>query len=58
VLASISTLDGSHRKVRKQGLEHFIKFVRDLPVPTPQAMYEQLEGYGYRGQEQARARCA
>jgi ATP-dependent Clp protease ATP-binding subunit ClpX len=44
----------ANRKVRKQGLEHFIKFVRDLPVPTPQAMYDQLEGFGYRGQEPAR----
>jgi ATP-dependent Clp protease ATP-binding subunit ClpX len=44
----------ANRKVRKQGLEHFIKFVRDLPVPTPQSMYEQLEGFGYRGQEPAR----
>jgi ATP-dependent Clp protease ATP-binding subunit ClpX len=44
----------ANRKVRKQGLEHFIKFVRDLPVPTPQAMYDQLESFGYRGQEPAR----
>jgi len=25
-----------NRKVRKQGLEHFIKFVRELPCPSPQ----------------------
>ena len=29
-----------HRKVRKQGLEHFIKFVRELPSPSPQAMFQ------------------
>jgi ATP-dependent Clp protease ATP-binding subunit ClpX len=44
----------TNRKVRKQGLEHFIKFVRDLVVPTPQAMYMALENAGYRGQEVAR----
>jgi ATP-dependent Clp protease ATP-binding subunit ClpX len=42
------------RKVRKQGLEHFIKFVRDLPVPTPAAMFAMLHDHGYRGQDEAR----
>jgi len=43
-----------HRKVRKQGLEHFIKTVRELPVPSPQAMFQALEEHGYRGQDGAR----
>ncbi len=43
-----------HRKIRKPGLEHFMKFVRDLPEPTPKEMYEGLESHGYRGQEAAR----
>jgi ATP-dependent Clp protease ATP-binding subunit ClpX len=44
----------AHRKPRKQGLEHFIKFVRDLPEPTPRALFKQLEDLGYRGQDPAR----
>src|SRR5688572_8484845 len=43
-----------NRKVRKQGLEHFIKFVRELPSPSPQAMFQALEEHGYRGQAPAR----
>jgi ATP-dependent Clp protease ATP-binding subunit ClpX len=43
-----------HRKVRKQGLEHFIKFVRELPCPSPQAMFVALHELGYRGQDHAR----
>lgn len=43
-----------NRKVRKQGLENFIKFVRELPVPSPQAMFQALHEHGYRGQEPAR----
>ncbi len=43
-----------NRKVRKQGLEHFIKFVRELPSPSPQAMFQALEEHGYRGQDPAR----
>jgi len=43
-----------NRKVRKQGLEHFIKFVRELPSPSPQTMFLALQDYGYRGQDQAR----
>jgi ATP-dependent Clp protease ATP-binding subunit ClpX len=43
-----------NRKVRKQGLEHFIKFVRELPSPSPQAMFQALEDHGYRGQTMAR----
>ncbi|MCA9674783.1 MAG: AAA family ATPase [Kofleriaceae bacterium] len=44
----------THRKVRKQGLEHFVKFVRDLPDPTPRAMFGMLHDQGYRGQDGAR----
>jgi ATP-dependent Clp protease ATP-binding subunit ClpX len=43
-----------NRKVRKQGLEHFIKFVRELPCPSPQAMFQALHELGYRGQDHAR----
>ena len=43
-----------NRKVRKQGLEHFIKFVRELPCPSPQAMFAALQDHGYRGQDHAR----
>lgn len=43
-----------NRKVRKQGLEHFIKVVREMPVPSPQAMFVALEDHGYRGQAEAR----
>jgi len=43
-----------NRKVRKQGLEHFIKVVREMPVPSPQAMFQALEEHGYRGQDEAR----
>jgi len=42
------------RKVRKQGLEHFIKVVRELPSPSPQAMFLTLQDHGYRGQDAAR----
>jgi ATP-dependent Clp protease ATP-binding subunit ClpX len=44
----------THRKPRKQGLEHFVKFVRDLPEPTPRAMFTALHDLGYRGQDTAR----
>lgn len=44
----------THRKPRKQGLEHFVKFVRDLPDPTPRAMFTALHDHGYRGQDVAR----
>ena len=43
-----------NRKVRKQGLEHFVKFVRELPSPSPQAMFQALHELGYRGQDHAR----
>jgi ATP-dependent Clp protease ATP-binding subunit ClpX len=43
-----------NRKLRKPGLEHFIKFVRELPEPSPSAMFRQLEEHGYRGQDAAR----
>ncbi len=44
----------THRKPRKQGLEHFVKFVRDLPEPTPRVMFDALHDLGYRGQDTAR----
>src|SRR5215831_18653555 len=42
------------KKYRKSGLEHFIKFVRELPVVPPKRIFERLEEFGYRGQEEAR----
>ncbi|HWM86824.1 MAG TPA: AAA family ATPase, partial [Kofleriaceae bacterium] len=42
------------RKLRKPGLEHFIKFVRELPDLSPRQMYALLEEQGYRGQDEAR----
>jgi ATP-dependent Clp protease ATP-binding subunit ClpX len=42
------------KKYRKSGLEHFVKYVRELPVIAPKRIYEKLEEAGYRGQEEAR----
>jgi ATP-dependent Clp protease ATP-binding subunit ClpX len=42
------------KKYRKSGLEHFIKFVRELPVIPPKKIYQKLEEGGYRGQDEAR----
>jgi ATP-dependent Clp protease ATP-binding subunit ClpX len=42
------------KKYRKSGLEHFIKFVKDLPVLSPKAIFERLDELGYRGQREAR----
>lgn len=42
------------KKYRKSGLEHFIKFVKDLPVLSPRAIFDKLEELGYRGQVAAR----
>jgi ATP-dependent Clp protease ATP-binding subunit ClpX len=46
------------KKYRKSGLEHFIKFVRDLPVLSPKAIFTRLEELGYRGQREARRAVA
>jgi len=42
------------KKYRKSGLEHFIKFVRELPVIPPKKIFQKLEEAGYRGQDEAR----
>src|SRR3954471_17372212 len=42
------------KKYRKSGLEHFIKFVRELPVIPPKKIFAKLEEAGYRGQDEAR----
>jgi ATP-dependent Clp protease ATP-binding subunit ClpX len=42
------------KKYRKSGLEHFIKFVRELPTVPPKRIFSRLEESGYRGQEEAR----
>jgi len=44
----------THRKLRKPGLEYFIKFIRELPSLSPREMDLELESKGYRGQELAR----
>lgn len=54
MIASLERAMETHRKPRKQGLEHFVKFVRDLPDPTPRAMFTALHDHGYRGQDVAR----
>jgi ATP-dependent Clp protease ATP-binding subunit ClpX len=46
------------KKYRKSGLEHFIKFVRDLPVLSPKAIFARLDELGYRGQREARRAVA
>jgi ATP-dependent Clp protease ATP-binding subunit ClpX len=46
------------KKYRKSGLEHFIKFVKDLPVLSPKAIFSKLEEFGYRGQREARRAVA
>ncbi len=43
------------RRPRKQGAEHFLKLVRDLPEPSPRTLFGQLEELGYRGQDLARS---
>jgi ATP-dependent Clp protease ATP-binding subunit ClpX len=42
------------KKYRKAGLEHFIKFVRELPIIPPKKVHAKLDELGYRGQEEAR----
>src|SRR3954470_4012453 len=44
----------SQKRYRKSGLEHFVKFVRELPVLAPRRIFTRLEELGYRGQEEAR----
>jgi ATP-dependent Clp protease ATP-binding subunit ClpX len=46
------------KRYRKSGLEHFIKFVRDLPAPSPRQIFARLDELGYRGQEEARRALA
>jgi ATP-dependent Clp protease ATP-binding subunit ClpX len=42
------------RKLRKPGLEHFIKCIRELPNYSPPEMFAELGARGYRGQDAAR----
>src|SRR6266700_1271921 len=42
------------KKYRKSGLEHFIKFVRELPVIPPKKIFARLAELGYHGQDEAR----
>ena len=47
-------MNETNRKLRKPGLEHFIKCIRELPNYSPPDMFAELEARGYRGQDQAR----
>jgi len=38
------------KKYRKSGLEHFIKFVKDLPSLSPKTIFDRLDELGYRGE--------
>src|SRR6186713_1531224 len=42
------------KKYRKTGLEHFVKYVKELPVVPPKKIFQKLEEAGYRGQDEAR----
>ncbi len=46
------------KKYRKSGLEHFVKFVRELPLVPPKKIFDQLAEHGYRGQDAARRAVA
>jgi ATP-dependent Clp protease ATP-binding subunit ClpX len=46
------------KKYRKSGFDHFIKFVRELPVIPPKKIFTRLEELGYRGQDDARRAAA
>ncbi len=46
------------KKYRKSGLESFVKFVRELPLPPPKKIFAQLAEHGYRGQDAARRAVA
>ena len=42
------------KKYRKSGLEHFVKFVRELPAIPPKKIFARLDELGYRGQDEPR----
>ena len=46
------------KKYRKSGLEHLVRFAKDLPVLSPREINRQLEQLGYRGQREARRAVA
>jgi ATP-dependent Clp protease ATP-binding subunit ClpX len=46
------------KKSRRSGLEHLVRFAKELPVPSPREIYRRLEELGYRGQNQARRAVA
>ena len=46
------------KKSRRSGLEHLVRFAKELPVPSPRQIYRRLEELGYRGQNQARRAVA
>jgi ATP-dependent Clp protease ATP-binding subunit ClpX len=51
---NVFVVEPVQKKYRKSGLDHFIRFVRELPVPSPKAIFARLEELGYRGQSEAR----
>jgi len=38
------------------GPEHLVRFVRELPVPSPREIFRRLEELGYRGQQKRAGR--
>jgi ATP-dependent Clp protease ATP-binding subunit ClpX len=46
------------KKYRKSGLEHLVRFAKELPVLSPRQIDRKLEQLGYRGQREARRAVA
>jgi len=46
------------KKSRRSGLEHLVRFAKELPAPSPREIYRRLEELGYRGQNEARRAVA
>ena len=42
------------KKSRRSGLEHLVRFAKEMPVLSPREIYRRLEELGYRGQNEAR----
>jgi ATP-dependent Clp protease ATP-binding subunit ClpX len=46
------------KKSRRSGVEHLVRFAKELPAPSPREIYRRLEELGYRGQNEARRAVA
>jgi ATP-dependent Clp protease ATP-binding subunit ClpX len=42
------------KKSRRSGLEHLVRFAKEMPVLSPREIYRRLDELGYRGQNEAR----